>query len=71
MLAQLAEDGRTEGLAINTGCYFGYLAQTVLNQGEDAAAQFLYTLQAWFPDSVYVEIQNHNIEHHDEGSTDD
>ena len=70
MLAQLAEDGRTEGLAINTGCYYGYLAQTLLHEGEDAARQFLYTLSEWFPDSVYVEIQNHNITH-DEGTDDD
>lgn len=70
MLAQLAEDGRTAGLAINTGCYYGYLAQTLLHEGEDAARQFLYTLSEWFPDSVYVEIQNHNITH-DEGTNDD
>ena len=70
MLAQLAEDGRTKGLALNTGCYYGYLAQTLLNQGEDAALQFLYTLGEWFPNSVYVEIQNHNIEH-DGGTNDD
>ena len=70
MLAQLAEDGRTKGLAINTGCYFGYLAQTLLHDGEDKAAQFLHTLVSWFPDSVYVEIQNHNITH-DEGTNDD
>jgi DNA polymerase-3 subunit alpha len=70
MLAQLADDGRTEGLAVNTGCYFGYLAQMVVSGSEDAARQFLYTLSEWFPNSVYVEIQNHNITH-DEGSTDD
>ena len=70
MLAQLAEDGKTKGLAINTGCYYGYLAQTLLHEGEDAALQFLYTLESWFPDSVYVEIQNHHIEH-DEGTNDD
>ena len=70
MLAQLAEDGRTEGLAINTGCFFGYLSQMMVSGHEDAARQFLYTLSEWFPRSVYVEIQNHNITH-DEGSTDD
>jgi DNA polymerase-3 subunit alpha len=70
MLAQLAEDGKTAGLAINTGCYYGYLAQTLLHEGEDRATQFLHTLASWFPDSVYVEIQNHNIEH-DEGTNDD
>jgi len=70
MLAQLAEDGKTAGLAINTGCYYGYLAQTLLHDGEEPALQFLYTLNEWFPNSVYVEIQNHNITH-DEGTNDD
>jgi DNA polymerase-3 subunit alpha len=70
MLAQLAEDGRTAGLAINTGCYFGYLAQMVVSDHEDEAKQFLYTMSEWFPDSVYVEIQNHNITH-DEDMDDD
>jgi DNA polymerase-3 subunit alpha len=70
MLAQLAEDGKTQGLAINTGCYYGYLAQTLLHEGEEPALKFLYTLSEWFPESVYVEIQNHHIEH-DEGTNDD
>ena len=70
MLAQLAEDGKTQGLAVNTGCYFGYLAQTLLHHGEEPALQFLHTLSEWFPNSVYVEIQNHHIEH-DEGTNDD
>ena len=70
MLAQLAEDGKTLGLAVTTGCFFGYLAQTLLIEGEDAALKFLYTLDSWFPDNVYAEIQNHNIVH-DEHSTDD
>ena len=49
MLAQLAEDGHTEGLAVTTGCYFGYLAQTLLHGGGKPAGQFLYTLSEWFP----------------------
>lgn len=69
MLAQLAEDGRTKGLAINTGCYYGYLAQTLLHEGSEPALQYLYTLSSWF-DAVYVEIQNHNITH-EEGTNDD
>ena len=65
MLAQLAEDGRTQGLAVTTGCYFGYLAQTLIHQGEGPALQFLHTLASWFPDSTYVEVQNHHIDHED------
>ena len=70
MLAQLAEDGRTQGLAINTGCYYGYLAQTLLHEGEEPAMKFLYTLGEWFDGSVYVEVQNHHIAH-EEGTNDD
>jgi DNA polymerase III subunit alpha len=69
MLSQMAEDGRTAGLAVTTGCYYGYLAQTLLSQGEAPALQFLYTLAEWFPGSVYVEAQNHYITH--DGGTDD
>jgi len=70
MLAQLSDDGRLSGLAVSTGCYFGYLAQTFINDGEDSALQFLHTLASWFGDSVYVEVQNHHITH-DDGWTDD
>ena len=66
MLAQLAQDGRTEGLAVTTGCFFGYLAQTLLSAGEQPALQFLHTLSSWFPGNVYVEVQNHHITHEDE-----
>jgi DNA polymerase-3 subunit alpha len=69
-LGQAAEDGRTEGLAVTTGCYFGYTAQTLINYGDEACERWLATLNAWFPSSVYVELQNHNITH-DDGSTDD
>jgi len=69
-LAQFAQDDRTEGLAITTGCFFGYTAQTLINDGEDACERWLATLSDWFPDSVYVEIQNHNIDHGD-GHNDD
>ena len=70
MLSQLSEDGHLQGLAVTTGCFFGYLTQMLMTQGEQVAKQFLYTLSSWFPGSVYVEVQNHNITH-DDGSTDD
>jgi len=70
MLAEFAETGRTTGLAVTTGCYFGYLVQTLLQHGEPAALQYLYSLSSWFPGSVYVEVQNHHIVH-DEGTDDD
>ena len=64
-LAQLAEDGRTAGLAVTTGCYFGYAVQSLIHRGAPAAISFLAALDTWFPGSTYVEIQNHNIDHGD------
>ena len=66
MLAQLAEDGRTDGLAVTTGCFFGYAIQTLIKHGERALSGYLKALDTWFPDSVYVEIQNHGIQHDEE-----
>lgn len=73
-LAQLADDGHTAGLAVTTGCFFGYAAQTLIKDGEQAVERYLATLDSWFPGSVYVELQNHNIVHDetgDEGHDDD
>ena len=69
-LAQMAEDGRTEGLAITTGCFFGYAAQNLIAQGEQHVERHLATLESWFPGSVYVELQNHRVDHGD-GRNDD
>jgi DNA polymerase-3 subunit alpha len=65
LIAGLAEDGRTRGLAITTGCYFGYAVQSLVSKGENAVRQYLAALSQWFPDSVYVEMQNHLIDHGD------
>ena len=70
LLAQLAEDGKTKGIALTTGCHFGYAMQTLEKQGPEVTQRFLATLSQWFPDSVYVELQNHNIDHDDEWSDD-
>jgi len=69
-LAQLSDDGRTNGLAITTGCFFGYAVQTLIKDGDEAVERYLATLESWFPGSVYVEIQNHNITH-DDGCSDE
>ena len=69
ILAELAENDRLEGLAVTTGCYFGYAVQSLIKRGEQAAKGYLATLAQWFPE-VYVELQNHNIEHDEEWSDD-
>jgi DNA polymerase-3 subunit alpha len=63
-MAELSELGRTEGIALTTGCYFGLVAQTMVNEGYQAAKQLLATLATWWP-STYVELQNHDIDHGD------
>lgn len=70
LLARLAEDGKTGGLAVTTGCFFGYAIQSLIRRGEDATKRFLGTLESWFPRSVYVEIQNHGIDHDEEWGDD-
>lgn len=61
-LAALAEDSRVDGIAVTTGCYFGLLQQTLVHEGEEAAIQIAEMYAQWFP-NLYVEIQNHNIDH--------
>lgn len=70
LIAGLAEDGRTRGLAITTGCFFGYAVQSLITKGDAAVRQYLAALSEWFPDSVYVELQNHNIAHDHEWNDD-
>lgn len=60
-LSQIASDGKSEGLAFMTGCYFGLVVQTLVNDGYAACKQLISTLSGWF--DTYVEIQMHNIEH--------
>lgn len=64
-LASAAESGRLEGLACNTGCFFSWTVQQLITNGEQAAKQFITTLDTWFPGHTYVEMQNHNIVHGD------
>lgn len=58
--AGLAEDGKTNGLVVGTGCYFGIVQQALIHQGYHAARQIVATLAGWFP-NVYVELHNHGV----------
>lgn len=68
-LAQAAEAGMLEGIAITTGCWFG-LVPKILREGSwDGVHNVLTALTNWFGDNVYVEVQNHMIydnEHDDD-----
>lgn len=65
MLAQMHDDGLLRGLAVTSGCYFGYAVQQLVTQGPESAADYLRTLDTYFPGATYVELQNHNIDHGD------
>lgn len=58
-LARLAEEGKTEGLALTTGCFFGYVTQTLVNDGPKEARRVVKMFSGWF--DTYVELQKHKI----------
>ncbi|HWO52052.1 MAG TPA: PHP domain-containing protein, partial [Ornithinibacter sp.] len=68
-LADLAENGYTNGLAVGTGCFSGPLVQALVHHGPAAAAKIALTLAGWFP-TVYVELMSHGIETFGEGPLD-
>lgn len=59
-LAELSESGGLDGLTLTTGCYFGLVVQTLVNDGYQAAKQVVATFASWI--DTRVEIQRHNIE---------
>jgi DNA polymerase-3 subunit alpha len=56
-------------VAVATGCYFGVLVQTLLNDGHQRAVGVLQMLKRCFP-NLYVECQHHWITH-ENGEHDD
>lgn len=51
-----------EGLIATTCCLQGWVLQTILKKGEDAARQVFEAFLDIFQDDYYIEIQNHDIE---------
>jgi len=51
-----------EGLIATTCCLQGWVLQTILKNGEDAARQVFEAFLDIFQDDYYIEIQNHDIE---------
>lgn len=64
-LAAMAEEGVTDHIAITTSCYFGLVVQTLVKNGMPAAINATKMLQKWFPNTLFVELQNHGIKHDD------
>jgi len=67
-LAATAEEKGGQELIVLTGCYFGLVQQTLVNQGAKHAQRVVEMYARWFP-NTFVEIQNHSIIHPD-GATD-
>lgn len=65
-MAELASTPAARDLVLLTGCYFGFVQQTLVEKGERAARRVVEMYASWFPNTV-VEIQNHNIWHDDHG----
>lgn len=68
-LAAAAEDGRLDGVAAMTGCWFGLLATQLRDGYTSATRNVLGAMAGWFGSGLYVEIQNHQIidkDHDDE-----
>lgn len=63
-LAQLSEDGMLKGIAATSGCYFGFIAQSIVANEPQRAVALMKSYDSWF-DKFYVELQNHNIDHGD------
>lgn len=63
-ISDLAELGKESGehIALLTGCYFGWLQQTIINDGPEKGAGVLRTYKSFFP-NTFVELQHHNIVH--------
>jgi DNA polymerase III subunit alpha len=68
--AEWHERGMTRGLALTTGCYFGMVQQTLIEQGYENARYLVQMLSNWFP-NTYVELQHHNIDHEGEVTDDE
>ncbi len=69
-LAELADAGLTQHVALTSGCYFGAPIQALVTKGEAACEQALGIYAKYFPGTFYVELQHHHTDHGD-GWTDD
>jgi DNA polymerase III subunit alpha len=56
-----------DDIALLTGCYFGYVQQSLVNDGPKKAANITRMYASLFP-NTFVEIQHHNICHDDNPS---
>lgn len=70
-LAFLHEEGYSDHIALTTGCFSGLVTQSALNDPDgDTTERMLRMFASWFPETTYVELQNHGIMWRDFGVDD-
>lgn len=56
----------SDNIAVTTGCFFGLVQQILVTDGPKRAKRIVEMYARWFP-NTFVEIQNHNIDHSQQG----
>jgi DNA polymerase-3 subunit alpha len=64
--AQAARDGRLEGVAALSGCWFGVLPKLLREGDTRSVRNVLASLDSWFGSGLYIELQHHNIDKQNE-----
>jgi DNA polymerase III subunit alpha len=60
-MAQLAEAGLLDGLAVMTGCWFGLMPTLLREHDWRSSVNVVKALDCWFGSGCFVEIQNHQV----------
>jgi DNA polymerase-3 subunit alpha len=70
-LDDLATLGAEHGahIALTTGCFFGLVQQGLVTDGVSKAERTIKMYATWFP-NTFVEMQNHDIDHGEQGHAD-
>jgi len=70
-LAEAAEDGRLDGIAATSGCWFGLLSEMLKKPDshvDTKVSNIITSLAGWFGSGFYIEAQNHAIYKEDQDS---
>lgn len=60
-LAFLKQEGYSDHIAVTSGCYSSMAVQALINHGLNAMENVLRMMAKWFPNTFYVELQDHGI----------
>jgi DNA polymerase-3 subunit alpha len=68
-LAFLHDEGYSDSIALTTGCFSSMVVQSLVGGGNDPRAM-IRMFRNWFPNTTYVELQNHGVTWRDHGTDD-